>query len=92
MIFKIMKLLLKAEKWVVKRIDNDSLGYEDCIYAIKKHENELSRIQEDTMFCINRKCSCKKCTRHPSKIKLPILHSFADLENTQYCTKAGQQE
>lgn len=46
MIFKIMKLLLRAEKWVVKHIDNDSLVYEDCIYAIKKHENELSRMQK----------------------------------------------
>ena len=45
--FKIMKLLLKAEKWVVKHIDNDSLAYEDCICTIKKHENELSKIQRE---------------------------------------------
>ena len=48
MIFKIMKLLLKAEKWVVKHIDNDSLEYEDCIYAIKKHAKELSRIERES--------------------------------------------
>lgn len=47
MIFKIMKLLLKAEKWVVKHIDDDSLIYEDCIYTINKHENEISRIQRE---------------------------------------------
>ena len=48
MTFRIMKLLLKAEKWVVKHIDNDSLVYEDCVYTIKKHENELSRIERES--------------------------------------------
>lgn len=48
MIFKIMKLLLKAEKWVVKHIDNDSLEYEDCIYAIERHEKDLSRIERES--------------------------------------------
>ena len=47
MIFRIMKLLLKAEKWVVKHINNDTVAYEDCIYAIKKHENELLRIERE---------------------------------------------
>ena len=48
MIFKLMKILLKAEKWVVKRMDNDSLEYEDCNYAIKKHEKELLRIERES--------------------------------------------
>lgn len=48
MIFKIMKLLLNAEKWIAKRINNDSLVYEDCIYAINKHEKELARIERES--------------------------------------------
>ena len=48
MIFRIMKLLLKAEKWVVKHINNDTVVYEDCIYAIKNHEKELSRIERES--------------------------------------------
>ena len=48
MIFRIMKLLLKAEQWVVKHLNNDSLVYEDCVYAIKKHENELLRIERES--------------------------------------------
>lgn len=48
MIFRIMKLLLEAEKWIVMHINNDSLVYEDCIYAIKKHEKELSRIERES--------------------------------------------
>lgn len=48
-------------------------------------------MNEDITFCANRKCNCHKCARHPNKVKLPIPHSFADLENTQYCKKTRKE-
>lgn len=45
MLIKIMRLLLRIEKWVlVKCIEADTLEYEDYLYAIKKHETEIERI------------------------------------------------
>lgn len=42
---------------------------------------------EDITFCFNYKCNIKKCIRNPKRIKLPIPHSFAYLEDTEYCMK-----
>lgn len=40
---KIMELLLKSEKWVIKRIDKDSPDYEKCLKTIEKREVELAQ-------------------------------------------------
>ena len=42
---------------------------------------------EDITFCMNRKCNYKKCERNPKHIRLLIPHSFAYLEDTDYCPK-----
>ena len=45
-------------------------------------------MSEDMTFCINKECILKKCARHSKHIKRhDILHSFADLEDTEYCIK-----
>ena len=47
MILKIMKLLLKIEKWALdKCIEKDTLEYEDYLYSIKKHEKEIEMSHE----------------------------------------------
>ena len=44
---KIMKILLKIEKWFLdKCIEKDTLEYEDYLYSIKKHEKEIERIMD----------------------------------------------
>ena len=49
MIVKIMKLLLKVEKWFLDRcIDKDTLEYEDYLYTIKNHEKEIDRINKES--------------------------------------------
>ena len=49
MIVKIMKFLLKVEKWFLDRcIDKDTLEYEDYLYTIKKHEKEIDRINRES--------------------------------------------
>ena len=49
MIFKIMKFLLRVEKWFLDRcINKDRLEYEDCLYAIKNHEKEIDRINKES--------------------------------------------
>ena len=47
---------------------------------------------EDITFCFNRKCTYKACFRNPKNIKQMIPHSFAYLENTDYCPKNKKQE
>ena len=49
MIVKIMKFLLKVEKWFLDRcINKDTLVYEDYLYAIKNHEKEIDRINKES--------------------------------------------
>lgn len=49
MILKIMKLLLKLEKWALEKcIPKDTLEYEDYLYSIKKHEKEIERINRES--------------------------------------------
>lgn len=49
MIVKIMKLLLKVEKWFLDRcIDKDTLEYEDYLYIIQNHEKEIDRINKES--------------------------------------------
>ena len=49
MIVKIMKFLLKVEKWFLDIcIDNDTLEYEDYLYTIKNHEKEIDRINKES--------------------------------------------
>lgn len=48
---KIMKILLKIEKWFLdKCIEKDTLEYEDFLYSIKKHEKEIERISRESMM------------------------------------------
>ena len=42
---------------------------------------------EDITYCMNENCKEMKCFRNPKHIKLPIMHSFADLEGTEDCYK-----
>lgn len=49
---------------------------------------------EDITFCFNRKCNILKCIRNPKHIKASHgkpYHSFAFLEGTEDCLKAGEQ-
>lgn len=49
MIVKIMKFLLRVEKWFLdKCIDKDTLEYEDYLYTIKNHEKEIDRISKES--------------------------------------------
>ena len=43
---------------------------------------------EDITWCSNRKCTVLKCERNPKHIKQMREHSFAELENTDYCPKS----
>lgn len=43
---------------------------------------------EDITYCSNSKCGYLRCERNPKHIKLPIPHSFAELEGTDLCYKA----
>ena len=48
MIVKIMKFLLRVEKWFLdKCIDKDTLEYEDYLCTIKNHEKEIDRISKE---------------------------------------------
>ena len=47
-------------------------------------------LSEDITFCMNDKCEEMKCFRNPKHIRLPILHSFAFLEGTEYCIKTNK--
>lgn len=48
MIIRIMKLLLKIEKWALdKCIEKDTFEYEDYFDAIKRHEEEIERINRE---------------------------------------------
>lgn len=43
----------------------------------------------DITYCTNKKCNYKMCKRHPNCVKSSIvLHSFADLDGTEYCIKS----
>lgn len=47
MILKIMKLLLKIEKWALdKCIEKDTLEYEDYLYFIKNTRKRLKELTE----------------------------------------------
>ena len=49
MLNKILKLLLRVEKWFLdKCIDKDTLEYEDYLYVIKNHEKEIDRISKES--------------------------------------------
>ena len=49
MIVKIMRLLLKIEKWALdKCIDKDTIEYEDYLYTNKRHEREIERINKES--------------------------------------------
>ena len=49
MFVKIMKFLLRVEKWFLdKCIDKDTLEYEDYLYLIKNHEKEIDRIIKES--------------------------------------------
>lgn len=42
-------------------------------------------MQEDITYCANTKCKNISCDRNPQNIRQPMLHSFAELEGTEYC-------
>lgn len=49
MILKIMKLLVKIEKWALdKCIKKDTLEYEYYLYSIKNHEKDIERIDRES--------------------------------------------
>ena len=43
---------------------------------------------EDITYCSNNRCGYLRCERNPKHIKLPIPHSFEDLDRTELCYKA----
>lgn len=43
-------------------------------------------MREDITYCMSE-CDDMKCFRNKRHIKLPIPHSFADLEGTECCCK-----
>lgn len=44
-------------------------------------------MQEDITYCANTECRYTSCDRNPQNIRQPMLHSFAELEGTEYCQK-----
>ena len=46
---------------------------------------------EDITYCSNNKCGYLRCERNPKHIKLPIPHSFAELDRTDLCYKAASR-
>lgn len=47
LIVKLMKLCMKVEKYALdKWLGKDDLEYEDYFYTIKKHEEEIERIEK----------------------------------------------
>lgn len=51
MYIKIVKLLLKIEKWFLDRfIHKDTLEYEDFLYVIKDHEKNMKRIYYESQM------------------------------------------
>ena len=49
-------------------------------------------MSKDMTFCANKKCAMKNCKRHPNNItSFDTLHSFADLDGTEYCAKAASK-
>ena len=51
MYIKIVRLLLKIEKLLLDRfIHKDTLEYEDYIYAIKDHKNNMERIYHESQM------------------------------------------
>ena len=48
-------------------------------------------MREDITYCSNKECSNISCERHPKNIRRVMLHSFADLEGTEYCSKEEDQ-
>lgn len=49
-------------------------------------------MQEDITYCANTECKNISCDRNPKNIRQPMLHSFTDLEDTEYCQKEGRDE
>lgn len=45
-------------------------------------------MNEDITFCNKQKCKIMSCERNPNNIRIwSIPHSYAELENTEYCKK-----
>ena len=45
-------------------------------------------MSEDITYCSNNKCGYLSCERNQKHIKLPVPHSFAELDGTDLCYKA----
>lgn len=45
-------------------------------------------MSEDITYCSNNKCGYLRCERNQKHIKLPVPHSFAELDGTDLCYKA----
>lgn len=50
MFIKIIRLLIKAEKWILDKFihNKDTLEYEDYFYTIKNHEKQIERIYRES--------------------------------------------
>lgn len=46
---------------------------------------------EDITYCMNKKCKIMKCERNPKHIRELKPHSFAYLEDTEYCEKGSEE-
>lgn len=47
-------------------------------------------MQEDITYCSNTECKNISCDRNLKNIRQPMLHSFAELEGTEYCKKGEE--
>lgn len=46
--FKILRILIKIEEWIIKKMCNtDSVWYEDLYFATKKYKENISRIESE---------------------------------------------
>ncbi len=49
-------------------------------------------MSEDITWCGKWDCENLECFRNPKHIKLDIPHSFALLENTEFCIKTKEEK
>ena len=52
----------------------------------------MSYHSEDITYCMNKTCNIIKCERNPKHIKEMKPHSFAYLEDTDYCEKGDNTD
>jgi len=65
--------------------DGSYLIHNTDIYSI--NISGRMSMTEDITYCTKQNCGYLRCERNQKHIKLPIPHSYAKLEGTEFCYK-----